>query len=164
MKNTASCARVPLLADRFRQAAFVHVVRHPAAVVMSLLRTDFWHGMTLCWDGRTTQQYAVDEQLSAEAVAARHWSRQVETAARDLAGLEPRRVQALRYESFLEDPWQTLGRLGRLGLTAGETIRARKRVTQLSIRTADPPAVPPEVRAAVEQQCPDAARLVGVEL
>ncbi len=100
VKNTASCGRIPILVHTFPEAAFLHVLRHPAHVVGSLLRTDFWGDMILWWDGRTTQQYAREEAMSQAEVAARHRARQVGTAMADLTEYAPRSM-LLHYDAFV---------------------------------------------------------------
>jgi hypothetical protein len=165
VKNTASCARVPLLAGTFPQAAFVHVVREPARVVMSLLRTDFWQDMTLWWDGRTTVRYAAEEGLTAEEVAARHWARQVETALADLGDLTPSRTLLLRYGDFVEDPETALERLEELGIAVRRDGDLRSNLSRLGIRPSRPGlVVPPEVSDALRKHGAHVAELLELPL
>jgi Sulfotransferase family len=165
VKNTASCARVPLLAATFPQSAFVHVVREPARVVMSLLATDFWQDMTLWWDGRTTQRYAAEEGLTPEEVAARHWARQVETALNDLADLPQSRTLLLRYDDFVEDPEAALSRLADLGIVVRRDDGLRERLSRLGIRPSRPGlVVPPAVSGALRSQCAPVAELLELPL
>lgn len=165
VKNTATCARVPLLAAAFPYAAFVHVVREPARVVMSLLATDFWQDMTLWWDGRTTVRYALEEGLTPEEVAARHWARQVETALADLDNLPPSRTLLLRYGDFVEDPEAALSRLADLGIVVRRGDDLRARLSRLGIRHSRPGlVVPPEVSDALRSQCAHVAELLELPL
>lgn len=161
VKNTAACGRVPVLAELLPDAAFVHVVRSPSAVVESLLATEFWPGMVLWWDGRTTDRYAADEGLDQAHVAARHWSRQVSAVRTDLAVLPARRRVEVGYAAFTRDPGAELDRLTRVGLPAAD----RSRVAALAIRpVAAGRVVPPEIRAAVEDECRTVADDLGVDL
>lgn len=165
VKNTASCARVPLLAATFEQSAFLHVLRHPAHVVMSLLRTDFWNDMTLWWDGRTTEQYGRGEGLTQEEVAARHWFRQVRTARADLTVHAAGRYALLRYDEFVTQPLVSLTVLEALGLDMRCTEAERQRIERLRIR--DPSgqaAIPAAVADAVEKHCGGLASDLGFVL
>ena len=155
VKNTASCARVPLLHACFPEARFLHVLRRPEAVMASLLAVDFWPTMTLWWDGPTTRQYAADEGISEKQVAARHWARQVATALDALAELDGVDVDHDRVRRVHEGP--------RHGADAG----LRRSRVHVAARAGDhvPDAVPgpggdgrekvydPETRAAVAQEC-----------
>lgn len=164
VKNTASCGRVPILADTFPRAVFLHVLRQPTAVVTSLLRTDFWEGMTLWWDGRTTVEYGRAEGISQEEVAARHWSRQVSSAAEDLSRCVPQRYTSIRYEDFVRRPAETLMCLEEFGLqvsSAGLQGRIR-RLNIVASRSWGP--TPAAVTAAVRTHCGSVAEAVGVAL
>ena len=165
VKNTASCARVPILSQTFPSAPFLHVTRHPARVVMSLLKTDFWAGMNLWWDGRTTDQIAADEGISQERVAARHWSRQVATLVADLHS-SPEIVQkVIRYEDFTNDPVGTLQDLDILGLRVEDTPVLRSRIVKLGIRADRPTSpVPSSVQQAIDEECREVAAKVGIVL
>lgn len=165
VKNTTVCARVPILAATFPQAAFVHVLRHPSSVVMSLLRTDFWHGMTLWWDGRTTEQYGRDMALSSEEVAAQHWSRQVETAVTDLSQSVASRSMLIRYEDFVDRPIDVLTKLEEVGLAVENPENYGQRLRSLGIRPTHTRApIPPVVTAAVEKHCASVAESIGLSL
>jgi Sulfotransferase family len=164
VKNTASCARVPVLASAFPDAAFVHVLRHPARVVMSLLRTEFWNQMTLWWDGRSTQQYAAAEGLAPEEVAAQHWSRQVRAAHVDLSACAPTRFEVIRFEDFVEKPLQALYKLEGVGVRVGDEATLRQRLRNLNLASPSSAAIPPAVTVAVEKHCAEAATLIGITL
>lgn len=165
VKNTASCARVPVLASTFADAAFVHVLRHPARVVMSLLRTEFWQQMTLWWDGRSTQRYGVEEALAPEEVAAQHWSRQVRAAHLDLNAFAAARFEVIRFEDFVEKPVQVLHQLEGVGVRVRAEAALRQRLKDLNVAApSSSPAIPSPVTAAVDKHCAETATLLGMTL
>ncbi|MBA3990666.1 MAG: sulfotransferase [Propionibacteriales bacterium] len=165
VKNTASCGRVPVLADTFPDAAFVHVVRRPTTVVLSMLATDFWYDMTLWWDGRTTQRYAQDEDLSHERVAARHWARQVAIAMADLQRCAPSRAVQVQYEQFVDDPRGQLEQMQGVGLSMGTQSGLRRSLEDLGIKVESARRdIPGAVLAAVESECSEVAERWGVSL
>lgn len=159
VKSTAATTMVPVLADSFPDAAFIVVAREPSRVVMSLLLVPFWRGMPLRWDGRTAQDYAAEEGLSEEVVAARHWTNQMGQALTDLERLEPERWCSVDYDDFTHQPEEVLARLGRwLGL-AGSVDGARVcglRMSPGGSRVHQ--EVPAEVSGAVDQECLDVWR------
>ena len=154
VKNTASCARVPLLHACFPEARFLHVLRRPEAVMASLLAVDFWPTMTLWWDGRTTRQYAADEGISEKQVAARHWARQVATALDALAELDASTWTTIEYAAFTKDPATALMQLADLGYTLPpeQEITSRTR-SQVRVAADREKVYDPETRAAVAQEC-----------
>lgn len=141
IKNTASCGRVPLLADAFATAPFVHVVRPALPVVASLLSVDFWPTMTLWWDGRTTLQYARDESISEATVAARHWARQVSTVLDDLERLPEDRVITIKYDEFTQDPVGELARLQTWEIDGGGPDKLRSTIASLGIKQRREPSM-----------------------
>ncbi len=158
VKNTASCARVPLLAATFEESVFLHVIRHPAHVVMSLLRTGFWMDMTLWWDGRTTGTYGLEQGLTQEEVAAQHWTHQVSTARADLAVHAAGRHSVLRYDEFSSRPVDSLSVLGEVGLPFRRTPAVTRRIEALRVRESSRAVTIPEgVATAVEQHCAELA-------
>ena len=165
VKNTAASSRVPLLASEFPDAVFLHVLRHPARVVMSLLKVDFWQGMILWWDGRSAQQYGEDERLSQEEVAARHWAHQVGLAAADLDAFAPDRHLAINYDHFVDAPDQALTELTKLDLRLPKPAGITSQLRHMDIRpSADQPSIPPTVQAAVIAHCSDVADSLGMAM
>jgi len=74
---------LPLLADHFPDARFIHLVRDPRAVVSSLIRSEVH---------RSTPWYG-----------ARRWVMDVQ-AGLDFEALHPERIMRLSYEAMVEDP------------------------------------------------------------
>jgi hypothetical protein len=161
IKSTAACGRVPLLAEILPGAVFVHVVRSPSEVVASLLESDFWHGMTLWWDGRTTSAYARELALGDAQVAARHWTRQVAAAAEALHALPPERSITIRYSDFTDDPLAVLSRLRRVGIAEPNPTALSRLDIRVRRNTRE---VAPEITDAVNLECAGVASRIGVEL
>jgi hypothetical protein len=138
----------------------VHVVRSPSEVVTSLLATDFWHEMTLWWDGRTTYTYARELGLTMERVAARHWARQVAQAADSLEALPSARSLQIRYADFTRNPVDELQRLERFGLGEPDP----QSIAALGIRSPGRLPVRLEVQEAVAIECTELASRMGVSL
>lgn len=107
LKNTLNTARVEALAHAFPRAAFHHVVRHPGRVIESLLKVQFFQGMSLWWDGRTVETYAQEEGVSRAVVAARHWTRQVGDCLDGLETVPSHRQATIEYASFTVSPEET---------------------------------------------------------
>lgn len=120
--------RIGLFHKLFPNARFVHVVRHPTAVVSSLIATSWWDG----WQGPSNWRWG---QLSAEnsellarhqqsfvALAAIQWNLTVE-ATIQAAGLLPAGCfLELRYEDICSDP---VGQFGKLTSFSGWTKSER---------------------------------------
>jgi hypothetical protein len=165
IKNTASCGRIPILARFFPHAGFAHVIRHPAQVVMSLLRTGFWQEMVLWWDGRTVRQYALQEGLTQEEVAAQHWSRQVGSAYKELAAQARNRSVVMRYDKFVVRPLESLMLLEAVGVRVADSPLVRQRIDALRIQAPRPRSQAPRaVSLAVEKHCADVAAGIGLHL
>jgi hypothetical protein len=102
-KNTRNTRRIPYLAAAFPEARFVHVIRHPYAVVASLLRVDFWRDITP-WPDSTP---SAPEARAADqtTLAARLWREEVSIARRSA---RPSHYLEIRYEAMVIDPAATL--------------------------------------------------------
>lgn len=162
VKNTANCARIPLLGATFPTSHFVHVVRDPRAVVASLLKVEFWPAMTLWWDGRTTREYGRDEGIGQAQVAARHWARQVSTVRTDLDRIPASRQMVLSYREFTNNPAEQLRRLSAWGINLGDQSFGQ-RIESLQIRPdqAGPGNFSEEISSAVALECANV--LAGLE-
>ena len=91
-KDPEDCDNIPVLAELFPEARFVHIVRDGRDMALSMLKMD--------WG--PTNTYAL----------ARYWKRCVETARRDGRALGPDRFFELRYEDLVVKPTATAHRLG----------------------------------------------------
>lgn len=158
IKNTASCARIPLLNEFHPQANFIEVIRHPTAVVSSLVKASFWSTMVLWWDGRTTQEYCSDHGISNFELAARHWNTQVLVLREGLKSIPDHRQFCIRYEDFVLDPAGVLVEAGFTGLdqAALNSLNVRK-LRDLS--TYDT-----KIWNAVESECAQGMQSLGYEL
>ena len=164
VKNTAACARVPILATTFPRAAFVHVLRHPGWVIDSLLQTRFWTDMTLWWDGRTVAEYAHANKMSLETVAARHWSKQVTSLSRDLGDLAESRSLIIRYEKFVQDSATQLARLNRVGLSFEDSTWT-ERLAHLDIHPLQQGRLlSREIQRSIDNECAGTASSLGIVL
>lgn len=158
LKNTASCARIPVLERLFPSAVYLEVVRHPAAVVSSLLAVDFWPSMTLWWDGRTTREYAAEESVTEEELAARHWRVQTRLLRESLESLPSERRARISYEQFTASPRDALSVLTHLGLPSADP----RRLSRLGVRPAQPIAeYPQRIRQAVKKVCSEEMAMFG---
>lgn len=83
-KTPTFVLHLPVLAELFPEAVFIHVVRDGRDVALSLLEAD-WGPSTL-------------------GDAALHWKLHVRSGARAGARMEPERYHQVRYEDLVEDP------------------------------------------------------------
>lgn len=158
VKNTASCARIPLLNEFYPEANFVEVIRHPTAVVSSLIKFNFWSTMVLWWDGRTTQEYCSDHGISNYELAARHWNTQVLTLRDGLRTVPDHRKVCIRYEDFVLNPAGVLSEAGYSNLdhAALKALNIRK-LRELSAYDTD-------IWKAVESECAEGMQSLGYDL
>ena len=158
IKNTASCARIPMLNEFYPQANFVEVTRHPTAVVSSLVKSGFWSTMVLWWDGRTTQQYCSDLGINNYELAARHWNTQVLILRDGLKSVPQNRKACIRYEEFVLNPAGTLSEAGypNLDHAALRSLNIRK-PRELSTYDTD-------IWNAVESECVAGMQVLGYGL
>lgn len=157
LKNTLNTARVEALARVFPDAVFHHVIRHPGRVIESLLAVDFFVGMTLWWDGRTVEQYAADEGLTREGVAARHWVRQVSDCLDGLASVPESRKSTVKYDEFTQRPDRVTSRaLQAVGISPGTDASP-----SMSIRAERTDPLRDETQLAVQRECAAALDRLG---
>lgn len=158
IKNTASCARIPMLSEFYPEANFIEVIRHPTAVVSSLVKSSFWSTMVLWWDGRTTQEYCSDHGISDYELAARHWNTQVLTLRDGLKAVPDHRKVCIRYEDFVVNPAGILSQAGypNLDHAALKSLNIRK-LRELSTYDTS-------IWNAVESECSEGMRTLGYEL
>jgi hypothetical protein len=154
LKNTSSSARVPLLAELFPQALFIHVLRDPHAVIRSLIKTDFWPAMTLWWCGLTVKELMERDGLTEEDVAAQHWSHQVKAANDALQRLPDRRHLQIWYEDFVADPLAQVHKLREHGISLGDDDALVEHVRDLAITPPSASSIASaRVSAAVTHHC-----------
>jgi omega-hydroxy-beta-dihydromenaquinone-9 sulfotransferase len=103
-KNTRNSRRVRYLDAIFPDAAFLHVIRDPRAVVASLLAVHWWPDLPLWWSDDRTPRALAAAGSTPEAVAAEHWVKSVERLLADARHLPPSRYLEIRYEAFTESP------------------------------------------------------------
>lgn len=99
--------RVPLLAEAFPEARFVHLVRDGRAVAASLLKVDWWMDDVLWWSGCSPRQWMA-EGGDEPTLAAEVWVRELEAIEQGLAGLPPGRVLTIHFEQLIRAPEETL--------------------------------------------------------
>lgn len=100
MKSTASSNRLEAYHHFVTPPKLVHVVRHPAFVSESLVRTDFFPSMTPWWLGKQVSEVAADADALLQ-LAARHWREQTQTV---LDSREQFSWHQVRAEDFAQDP------------------------------------------------------------
>lgn len=107
-KNTTNSMKIDLLRHIFPDACFVHIYRHPFAVISSLLNVGFWEDLPLWWaDGKTPRQlvrFGEDNHV----VAGKHWSNQVEMILRKLEDIPIDDVYSVSYEELVGNPSKTM--------------------------------------------------------
>jgi len=103
-KNTRNTRRVGYLAAALPEATFVHVVRHPVAVVGSMLAVPFFDDVRIWWLGGARVAELVARGHDRSLLAAEVWLR--ETAACDaaLSTVPESRRAVVHYEDFVDDP------------------------------------------------------------
>lgn len=110
-KNTRNARRILFLDAVFPDAHFVHVVRDPRATVASLLRVAFWPDLPIWWVDNRTPRELVDEGMSAVALAAEFWAREVAQVLDDLSNLDESRSTTVAYEDLVKNPIAEVGRV-----------------------------------------------------
>lgn len=112
--------RIHYLRSIFPDAAFVHVVRDPRAVISSLLQVSFWREgqgtKQPWWENGLPEKYIEEWEShgrSPVALAAVQWKRVVELTWEEKEALPPGRFIELRYEDFIKSPHQSISDLFR---------------------------------------------------
>ena len=108
-------SRIHYLTSIFPDACFIHIVRDPRAVVLSLLRASFWRqkgGFEKPWwkNGLLREDLAEWDfyERSPVALAAIQWKRVVEVTWEEKKFLDLRQFIEVRYEEFTEIPHDIL--------------------------------------------------------
>jgi hypothetical protein len=103
LKNPLHSFRIPVLRELFPDARFLHVVRHPAAVLRSTLR--LWPAMQRCHGYQT----ACHDQLEEHVLATGERMFRALLAARE--SVPTNRLCEVRYEDIIAHPETTLRRI-----------------------------------------------------
>jgi hypothetical protein len=129
-KRIGNNRRIPFLASAFPGARFVAIVRDGRGVALSLSKVDWWERSVLPWYGATPARWAADGRDPWEACA-RNWVEDVRAMDEGLIGVPDSRVLRVSYESFVDSPLDTLGRIaGFAGLESdAEWERSLARLT-----------------------------------
>jgi hypothetical protein len=131
-KNTRNARRIPYLLEIFPDAHFVHIVRDPRAVALSLARVAFWPDLPIWWANDRTPSELERSGRSMVSIAAEFWVREVTQVRADAQALAPDRFVEVAYEDFVNEPVDGVARLLEgLGLPTSEevdrAVRARVR-------------------------------------
>ncbi len=111
-KRIANNLRIPLLAEAFPRARFVHLVRDGRAVASSLARVDWWADSFVWWYGGSPVHWAASGRDPWE-ICARNWVEELKEIRAGLASVPPEQVLDLRYEDLVAEPIPTAERVGR---------------------------------------------------
>jgi len=127
-KNTRNTRRVGYLAAAFPRARWLHIVRDPRAVALSLDKVAFWNSSPAWWRGNRTVGEEVREGADSFELAAECWAAEVGAADDALAGLDPALCHVLRYEDLVADPDAALRPVAAFtGLSPGPLLDSAKR-------------------------------------
>jgi hypothetical protein len=122
-KRIANNLRIAFLAAAYPEARFVSLVRDGRAVALSLSRVDWWPEGNVWWYGGTPRDWAAKGGDPWE-LCARNWVEELDVMDRGLDLIPTDQVLRLSYESFVDDPRSTLGRIaGFAGLPDDEGWR-----------------------------------------
>jgi sulfotransferase family protein len=111
-KRIANNRRIPLLCKVFPNARFVALVRDGRAVSLSLSRVDWWEDGYVWWYGGTPRQWAA-EGCDPWELCARNWVEELAAIEEGLVSVPPDRVLRLTYETFVDDPHDSLEKIAR---------------------------------------------------
>lgn len=113
-KNTRNSTRIPFLLAAFPEARFVHVVRHPIAVVNSLLKVEFWKDMPVSLAGGRRVREITSSRNDEVALASRIWVHETDAVHRALGRLTTNHWIRIAYEEYVEQPRPHLARVAEL--------------------------------------------------
>jgi hypothetical protein len=102
-KRIANNQRIPLLAEAFPQARFVHLVRDGRAVAYSLSRVDWWDTDVVWWYGDTPAAWRAAGGDPWE-LCAEHWNRELASIQEGLAAVPAGQRLEVRYADLVADP------------------------------------------------------------
>jgi hypothetical protein len=109
--------RARFLREIFPEARFLHVIRDGRAVASSLMQRGWWRGHLGPWAwglGPLPERYAADWEAcerSLVALAGIEWKVLMDAFEDAKAHIPPERWMEVRYEDFVENPRQHMGRL-----------------------------------------------------
>lgn len=109
-KRIAHNVRIPLLADAFRAARFVFLVRDGRAVAHSLSRVDWWPDSYVWWQQTTPRAWG-EQGEDPWTLCARHWAEELKVVQDGLSHVPAGQRMQLRYEDLMSDPLPTLRRV-----------------------------------------------------
>ena len=109
-KRIANNLRIAFLAAAFPDARFVSIVRDGRAVALSLSRVDWWPDSYVWWAGTSPRQWA-SAGKDPWAMCARNWVEELDAIGQGLTLVPEEQVLRLTYESFVDDPVATVGRV-----------------------------------------------------
>lgn len=162
MKSTASSNRLDTYHHFVTPPKLVHVVRHPAFVSESLVRTDFFPTMTPWWLGEQVSNVAVDSD-SLLKLAALHWREQTQTV---LDSREQFSWHQVRAEDFARDPQLVLSEVVEfLGVPAdGHAIERGVSLLDPNVLGRDVTDLDSDRTRLVEAECGDLMTQLGYGL
>lgn len=108
-KNTSNSMRLRYLYEKFPNAKFLHIYRHPCGVVSSLLNVPFWPNLKLWWHNNETPCELSKYGKSMADIAANHWVRQLEQIVQDREFIPVDQFYQVRYEDLVSDIEASLG-------------------------------------------------------
>jgi hypothetical protein len=100
--------RIPLLAEAFPRARFVHLIRDGRAVAYSLSRVDWWEDGVVWWYGQTPRRWR-EEGRDPWELCARHWVRELAAVGTGLTAVPAGQRVEVRYEQLVHEPIETVG-------------------------------------------------------
>jgi hypothetical protein len=100
-KQTANSQRIRLIAQMFRDAFFLHIIRDGRAVASSMLNVDWWNDTDIWWLGATPAEWARQGKPAIE-LCGLHWQRDVEEILKNRDLFENRYME-FRYEELVAD-------------------------------------------------------------
>jgi hypothetical protein len=162
-KRIANNQRIPLLAEAFPEARFVHLIRDGRAVAYSLSRVDWWDKDVVWWYGNTPAHWRAAGN-DPWALCAEHWNRELASIAEGLAAVPDGQRLEVRYSELIADPIPGIERIAAFG-GLGPDARWHAELTRLSYPNKDESwrrNLDDEVRARVERIQADTLRRLGL--
>jgi len=162
-KRIANNQRIPLLAEAFPEARFVHLIRDGRAVAYSLSRVDWWDKDVVWWYGDTPRRWREDGNDPWE-LCAEHWNRELASIGAGLASVPAERCLEVRYSELIADPIPGIERIAAFG-GLGPHTGWHAELTRLSYPNKDESwrqHLDDDVRARIEQIQAGTLRRLGL--
>ncbi len=161
-KRIGNNLRIPVLAEAFPRARFVHLVRDGRAVAYSLSRVNWWEDGVIWWYGGTPRRWR-EQGRDPWELCALHWVQELAVIQEGLAAVPAGRQLEVRYEQLIRAPAETVRSTGAFaGLSPDPAWTAElPRLRYPNKDEAWRERLPPEARDVIEHIQRDDLRRLG---